>query len=794
MSKITKKGLAILLVVAMLFSILPTAAFAGTANGNLWLRDKLTDGYYQFNGSRWYFVNKEPASGYIHWDSQTTTLTLNNIQYTGEGYALTVDSQKVGLAIYYDGSDALTLNLIGTNTVTHPGGNAYVLSCGIYSAGSINVSGTGSLTANGGDDGIYAEDGITLTGGTLAGSCGEAVTWTLDANGTLTISGTGAMDDYEYQDTPWYSARDSIKTIDIKKGVTTIGDYAFGECSNLASVTIPDSVITIGNSAFLNCKNLAGVTIPKSVNEIGPYAFARCTNLISVIIPDSVTVISSSVFDNCSNLESVTIPDSVTRIEDGAFLGCTSLISVNIPNSVTSIGSGAFRGSGLTSVTIPGTVTEIGYAAFVGCSSLEQVIYLGIDGPCVVYPFFIENAEPFHGISPTITVPADYKDSEFCEIALIDDNKSTNYSVMITKPTGGKISVKNPLVTSGSTITLTITPEQCYVYDSDSLTVTDTADKPITVTNNTFTMPNSSVTVTAKFTLNHTGGEATCKSQAICGVCEKAYGELNSNNHEKSAEWVSVSATAHQQVYSCCNTPVTEEEAHEYGSDSQCDKCWYTKPSSSTSTGSSSGGGFSGVYNYPVTASNVDGADVSFSDNYAVAGETVTITVTPESGKQVDEVIITDADGKVITVTKVGDNQYSFTMPAGKVNVAVTTADANYDLRIVMQINNRNILVNSKTIVNDVAPVIVGDRTMVPIRVVTETLGGTADWNADTRTVTLHIDGKTMTMTIGEIIDGFDVAPVILNNRTYVSIRYVAEKLGANVQWMAATQQIIIEQ
>ena len=205
-----------------------------------------------------------------------------------------------------------------------------------------------------------------------------------------------------------------------------------------------------------------------------------------------------------------------------------------------------------------------------------------------------------------------------------------------------------------------------------------------------------------------------------------------------------------------------------------------------------SGSGFSGVYNYPVVISDVENGKAAADKSNAVAGDKVTITVTPDAGKAVDEVIVTDKDGKTITVTKAGDNKYTFTMPEGKVNVAVTTKAADYDLRVVMQINNRNILVNNRTITNDVAPVIVDNRTMVPIRVITETLGGTAHWNADTRTVTLNIDGKILTMTIGQTISGFDTAPIIRNDRTYVPVRYVAERLGASVEWVGESQQIII--
>ena len=217
-------------------------------------------------------------------------------------------------------------------------------------------------------------------------------------------------------------------------------------------------------------------------------------------------------------------------------------------------------------------------------------------------------------------------------------------------------------------------------------------------------------------------------------------------------------------------------------------------PDPVTPGGGSSSGGFSGVYNYPVKLNGtVNSATVLLDKTNAVAGDSVTITVKPDAGKKVAEIVVTDTDGNIIPVTKAGDNKYRFTMPEGKVNVAVTTENADYDKRIVMQINNKNILVDNRTVTNDVAPVIVGDRTMVPIRVVTELLGGTAEWNEDTRTVTLKIDDKVLSMTIDQPIPGFGTSATIINNRTYVPIRYVAEKLGANVEWIQAAQQIVIE-
>ncbi len=156
--------------------------------------------------------------------------------------------------------------------------------------------------------------------------------------------------------------------------VTSIGKYAFRDCSGLTSVTIPNSVTSIGGYAFYGCSGLTSVTIPNSVTSIGEFAFSDCSGLTSVTIPNSVTSIDRYAFSGCSGLTSVTIPNSVTSIGDGAFADCSGLTSVTIPNSVTSIGYDAFSGcSGLTSVTIPNSVTSIGSSAFSGCSGLTSV-------------------------------------------------------------------------------------------------------------------------------------------------------------------------------------------------------------------------------------------------------------------------------------------------------------------------------------------------------------------------------------------------------------------------------------
>ena len=139
----------------------------------------------------------------------------------------------------------------------------------------------------------------------------------------------------------------------IPNSVTSIGEYAFYDCSSLASITIPNSVTSIGEYAFEDCSSLKSITIPNSVTEIGHYAFYGCSSLTSITIPDSATYIGESVFEGCSSLKSITIPNSVTSIGFCAFAGCSSLTSITISDSVTSIDSDAFEGcSSLKSVKV----------------------------------------------------------------------------------------------------------------------------------------------------------------------------------------------------------------------------------------------------------------------------------------------------------------------------------------------------------------------------------------------------------------------------------------------------------
>ena len=176
------------------------------------------------------------------------------------------------------------------------------------------------------------------------GTCGTSLTWTLNTkDSTLTISGTGAMTDYNFSSSaPWSDYKIYIRYVTIEDGVTTIGGYTFRECSCLTSIAIPNSVTSIGDYVFYYCRSLTSITIPNSVTTIGKQAFRQCESLTSVTLGNSVTTIGEQAFRKCDALTSVTIPNSVKSIGEDAFQSCFDLTSVTLGNSVTSIGEGAF--------------------------------------------------------------------------------------------------------------------------------------------------------------------------------------------------------------------------------------------------------------------------------------------------------------------------------------------------------------------------------------------------------------------------------------------------------------------
>lgn len=212
-----------------------------------------------------------------------------------------------------------------------------------------------------------------------SGNFGDALTWSLNGVGDLSISGTGAMPDWTSASAvPWYSYRTYIRALSIKDGVTTIGSNAFYYCTSLTDVTIGSDVTSIGNYAFYNCISLKDAAVPDGVTAIGNYAFYNCTSLASVKFGGNAASIGSYAFGMCSSLSSVKLPDSMLSIGNYAFYNCTGLVSAATGKGVTTIGAFAFYNcTSLASVSVEKGVKTIGNNAFYNCTSLTEVTYGG---------------------------------------------------------------------------------------------------------------------------------------------------------------------------------------------------------------------------------------------------------------------------------------------------------------------------------------------------------------------------------------------------------------------------------
>lgn len=236
------------------------------------------------------------------------------------------------------------------------------------------------------------EDGSNIT---------DTAKWTLDSQGTLTISGNGdTVDCYEFKEKmiqPWSAYDDQIRKVVIEKGITSVGCYSFMKCKNLESVQLPNSLKVIGSYAFNECESLKEIKIPDSVERIYQCAFADCkklksvqlsknltelydgafefTGLTKIVIPDGVKSIGYSTFCFCEDLKEVTLPNSLQSIFGSAFLYCTSLTAVTFPDSLEYIGGKAFNNcKKLKTVKFGNRLQEIANEAFEFCESLNNIV------------------------------------------------------------------------------------------------------------------------------------------------------------------------------------------------------------------------------------------------------------------------------------------------------------------------------------------------------------------------------------------------------------------------------------
>ena len=256
----------------------------------------------------------------------------------------------------------------------------------------------------------------------ISGECGENVTFVLDNEGVLTISGEGPMENYQiysfsdFKYSPWMEHKDSVVRIVVEEGITSVGDYAFQYHSNVTDISLPESLTRIGAGAFMSCENLPSIYIAPKVEFIGKLAFDATYKLkdvyikdldawfgiefqlgtlgdatsnplyfadnlylngepvTEVVVPEDVTVLHNAVL-SIASLEQVVLHDGVVKIENYVFYQCPNLKEIHLPYGLTSIGAWSFgQCYNLQEITLPDSVSYIGDSAFAFCDSLTEII------------------------------------------------------------------------------------------------------------------------------------------------------------------------------------------------------------------------------------------------------------------------------------------------------------------------------------------------------------------------------------------------------------------------------------
>ena len=365
-----------------------------------------TEGYVgTYNGYKYFDVVVNNGSEYAELlffadhEDETIGIPVGTYSVSADNTAFTLQNGEVmqdDEGWFYNPSFAATLNygsyiakgfLItdGTAEVKNVDGKLY-----------IEVSGVNSYNRT-----VQITIGNPPSSCPQSGLCGAHLTWNLSCDGVLTISGNGDMANWSsLSNIPWYAKRESLVSVVIENGVTSIGSRAFENCSSLTSVTIGNSVTSIGKFVFDLCYSLTAIDVatdnPDYCSEEGVLFNKNKTTIVQYpsgkqqdiyTIPNSVTSIGNGAFVYCTALTSVIIPNSVTHIEDEAFFGCSGLTSIEIPNSVVSIGERAFKScNNLTSVTctavtppaLGNAFSDYSIPLYVPCTSKET--YRNADG------------------------------------------------------------------------------------------------------------------------------------------------------------------------------------------------------------------------------------------------------------------------------------------------------------------------------------------------------------------------------------------------------------------------------
>lgn len=622
---------------------------------------------------------------------------------------------------------------------------------------------------------------IDLNGKKITNSVGH----TIMNNGTLTIKGEGTVDNITHGKAALYN-----------KGTVTLNGGTFDRTQENGQ-----SDSSSGGNSYYTIKNVGNMTINEGVNVLtakGNGELGRFSSLVANGYYNGTT------YDNDKGVDNPTL-----IINNGTFSGGLNTIK-NDDRAELTINDGTFKNFYQATVQNHNIATINGgtYKAASDASSTGKETYGVYNCGC--------GANIDLG---TLTVTGGI--FEGADYAIADVSRQP----AIVNISGGSFSGAKGAIVKGANSNATISISG-GVFDSDVQAYAADGYKAIKTTGGKYV-------VTDKIALDKTSTRIrrgyTDTLKAIVEANGKTYDVADPITWASDKEAVATvkdgvvtgvdygSATITATLGGATEAPAPQTADDATGDGAGTDGDNATTPSntlkasctvevykkSSSSSSSSGGGGGSSAAKHGVTISDSKNGAVTASAAKAETGDKVILTPKADEGYALDKITAKDKDGKEVKLKAEKDGTYSFTMPKGGVTVDTTFKQAegaaNTDKpaaatkTIILQIGSTAVIVDDQAIVNDVAPVIRNDRTLVPIRVITEALGGQVAWNEAAKEVTLTVNGKEIKMTIGKAMEKYGVAPVIIGGRTFVPVRFVADELGAVTTWDDATKTVTIQ-
>lgn len=656
------------------------------------------------------------------------------------------------------------------------------LNAAIIAAGETET--TIKLAANITGD-VVVPEGVNITIDLNGKKITNSVRHTIMNNGTLTIEGEGTVDNITHGKAALYN-----------KGTVTLNGGTFDRTQENGR-----SDSSSGGNSYYTIKNVGNMTINEGVNVLtakGNGELGRFSSLVANGYYNGTT------YDNDKGEENPTL-----TINNGTFSGGLNTIK-NDDRAELTINNGTFENFYQATVQNHNIATINGgtYKAASDASSTGKETYGVYNCGC--------GANIDLG---TLTVTGGI--FEGADYAIADVSSQT----AVVNISGGSFSGAKGAIVKGTNSNAIISISG-GVFDSDVQAYAADGYKAIQVTDGKYVVTNK-IALDKTSTRIRRGYTDTLK--AIVEANGKTYEVADPITWASDKESVATvkdgvvtgvdygTATITATLGTTTEAPATQAEGDEVtggdtvtGGDNtttssnalkaSCTVDVYKKSSSGSSSG---GGGGSSAAKHGVTISDSKNGAVTASAAKAETGDKVILTPKADEGYELDKITAKDKDGKEVKLKAEKDGTYSFTMPKGGVTVDTTFKQAegatNTDKpaaatkTIILQIGSTAVLVDDQAIINDVAPVIRNDRTLVPIRVITEALGGQVAWNEAAKEVTLTVNGKEIKMTIGKVLEKYGVAPVIIGGRTFVPVRFVADELGAVTTWDDATKTVTIQ-